>query len=391
MSIAAVNGPTHAVVSGPAAAVSALTERFTAAGTRVQPLTVSHAFHSSLMEPMLERFAAVARDVAYRPAQIGLVSNVSGRLVGDEVCDPGYWVRHVRQPVRFAAGVATLVEAGADLFVEAGPHPVLLGMARAAAPEHAATWVPSLRRNADERREVLGGLGAAYAAGAAVTWSSVGPIEAKRLELPTYPFERQSHWLVPARRPRSAAGSHPLLGTRTRVPALGATVFETELGADGPVWVGDHRLAGTAVFPGTGYLEMVVAATADGPDVVESLAIREPLVLPDGVRRTVQTVVTGRAGGRREVQVSSTGPEGEEEVVHARAVTAPAGSEAGPPPRVEPAVLLDGLTDDIDVAAYVRAPRRRRSHLRPGVPRSRAPGPAARRRRRSGRAPCRGR
>ncbi|RRR71697.1 MAG: acyltransferase domain-containing protein, partial [Candidatus Viridilinea halotolerans] len=153
VSIAAINGPTSVVISGEGEVVRALGASFAAEGIKTNELTVSHAFHSPLMEPMLEEFRRVAEGVAWRRgeqrtgeqrtgevsgsllSEIGLrttrarlISNVTGTFAGDEVATADYWVRHVRETVRFADGVATLFEAGVNVFLEVGPKPVLLGM-----------------------------------------------------------------------------------------------------------------------------------------------------------------------------------------------------------------------------------------------------------------------
>jgi acyl transferase domain-containing protein len=129
LSIAAINGPASVVISGSRDAVLAVSELLAAEGVKSQRLTVSHAFHSPLMEPMLEEFRRVAERVTYHKPVLRLVSNVTGRLAGDEIATPGYWVRHVREAVRFADGVAALHSQGVQIFLEIGPKPVLLGMA----------------------------------------------------------------------------------------------------------------------------------------------------------------------------------------------------------------------------------------------------------------------
>jgi acyl transferase domain-containing protein/acyl carrier protein len=129
LSIAAINGPASVVISGSRDAVLAVSELLAAEGVKSQRLTVSHAFHSPLMEPMLEEFRRVAERVTYHPPHLQLVSNVTGQLAGDEIATAEYWVRHVREAVRFADGVAALHSQGVQIFLEIGPKPVLLGMA----------------------------------------------------------------------------------------------------------------------------------------------------------------------------------------------------------------------------------------------------------------------
>jgi acyl transferase domain-containing protein len=180
LSIAAVNGPASVVISGRRAAVLAVGERLAAEGVKSQPLNVSHAFHSPLMEPMLEPFRQVAQQVSYHKPVLPLVSNVTGQLAGDEIATPAYWVRHVREAVRFADGVATLHGRGIQILLEIGPKPVLLGMAghsldalaegdRGQEAEKTAL-LPSLRPGQGEWQQLLSSLGALYVRGAQIDW-----------------------------------------------------------------------------------------------------------------------------------------------------------------------------------------------------------------------------
>ena len=366
VSVAAVNGPGHVVVSGSAVGVGAVVEVFVGRGVRVQALSVSHAFHSPLMEPMVEAFAEVAGRVEFSVPRRRVVSNVTGGLVGAELADAGYWVRHVLAPVEFASGVATLSGLGFDAFVEVGPHPVLLGMAQGCVGS-GGVWVPSLRRNQDDVRQMLSGLGALYVAGVDVDWGAVDAGHGhRRNALPTYPFQRQHHWLEPVKRSRhghrGAAAGHPLLGRGTPVPLLKATVFETEVAFDSPAWLGDHRLSDTVVFPGSAYMEMALAAVGGGR-YVETLAISEPLVLPDDSEATLQTVVVAAPDGAQEVRILSLEPATVADTpsaagdaapgctLHARAVVRLQGHGAAPD-----GVVLSELTetfpDEIDVVDY---------------------------------------
>jgi acyl transferase domain-containing protein len=228
VSIAAINGPASVVLSGRRAAVLAVGELLAAEGVKSQRLTVSHAFHSPLMEPMLEAFRQVAERVTYHKPVLRLVSNVTGQLAGDEIATPEYWVRHVREAVRFADGVATLREQGIEVLLEIGPRPVLLGMAegreqggreqggreqgsreqggREQGAERTAL-LPSLRPGQSDWQQLLSSLGELYVRGAAIDWEGFDRGYSRRkVALPTYPFQRQSFWVEPAA-PCSAAAS----------------------------------------------------------------------------------------------------------------------------------------------------------------------------------------
>ena len=164
VSIAAINGPTNVVISGAKTAVLAILAALKEDGIRARELVVSHAFHSPLMAPMLDSFAAVANTVAFQPPQIPLISNVTGQVADERVQTAVYWRDHVRDAVRFADAIQTAHQMGIAHFLEAGPNPVLIGMAKRILPRGTAVWIPSLKQGNDdeqmlqESRAVLDGL-----------------------------------------------------------------------------------------------------------------------------------------------------------------------------------------------------------------------------------------
>ncbi len=328
LAVACLNGPDSVVVSGEATALEEVLGRLAATGVRSQRLAVSHAFHSPLMDPILDDFERAARAVTYSPPRLGLVANVPGRTVTDgEVGHAGYWRRHAREPVRFAEGVRALAEQGIDVFVEVGPGPTLLGMARRCLPEVEALWLPSLRRGRDDWQQILESLAALYTRGVRIDWAGLDRgCPRRRLRLPTYPFQRQRFWkegadkgrlqalavargtAAPAARGPADAGGHPLLGRRLRLPALKDVVFESRWSAAVPAFLGDHCVLGTPMFPAAGYLEMAAAAglaLGNGPHAVEDLVIEQPLVLSAGATRTVQLVLAPPESGTASFQVLS--------------------------------------------------------------------------------------
>nr|BCK51644.1 modular polyketide synthase [Micromonospora sp.] len=207
VAVAAVNGPDAVVVSGDAAAIDELAELWTGRGVKVRRLRVSHAFHSPLMEPMLAEFAAVAARLDLRAPTLPVVSNVTGELADPaQLTDPGYWVRHVREAVRFADGVRALRAHGVGTFVEVGPDAVLTAsvqetLAGIETDAASAVVVPVLRRDRPDRRALLAALSQLHVAGTPPHWADVLAGRPGRLvDLPTYPFERQHYW-VPAEAP----------------------------------------------------------------------------------------------------------------------------------------------------------------------------------------------
>ncbi|MEU5756893.1 type I polyketide synthase [Streptomyces sp. NPDC047829] len=191
LDVAAVNGPTSVVVSGDATTVDEFAAKWSGEGRRTSRLTVSHAFHSTLMEPMLADFASAAESVAYSEPRIPLVAATEG----GQPSTPGYWVRQVRGTVRFADAVREATARGVTRFVEVGPDGVLCGMAQQSAGD--AVFAPVLRRDRDEHETALAALGRLWAAGAEVHWPAVLPT-GRRIALPTYAFQRERYWPEPA-------------------------------------------------------------------------------------------------------------------------------------------------------------------------------------------------
>jgi acyl transferase domain-containing protein/NADPH:quinone reductase-like Zn-dependent oxidoreductase/acyl carrier protein len=357
VAIAAVNGPAHTVVAGSSESVDAVVALLAAEGMRVQKLTVSHAFHSPLMEPMLADFAQVAATVAFHAPQIAIVSNRAGDVADASIATPEHWVRHVRDTVQFSTGITTLQELGIDTFIEIGPHPVLLGMGQACVEPGTGVWLPSLRRRHSDLQQILESVGGFFAHGGRVDWEALRAPTGRRVALPTYPFEHQRHWLDPVSetmRARSVRGvGHELLGEPTHAPMLDATIYETKIDVNSPSWLADHRLAGTVIFPGTGYLEMVLAA-AGTDSMVDSLLISEPLVLTDDREVTLQTMVVAGRDDVREVHILSVGPSAAGAVpaykVHARATVRTAHDR---PPQVRDLVgIEDAYPESVDVHEY---------------------------------------
>lgn len=196
---AAFNGPAHQVLSGPRAAVEAACGELAAQGVRCSPLAVSHAFHSGLMEPMLDAFEQALVGLPFAPPRLTLVSNLTAAVADpSHITQPAYWREHVRRPVRFAESVHALLRHGVTHVIEIGPSPVLLGMAARALADEAAgvVWLPSLRERDDDGHALLAAVQALYVAGQPLRWDRIeadagGP----PLALPTYPFQHRRHWV----------------------------------------------------------------------------------------------------------------------------------------------------------------------------------------------------
>jgi acyl transferase domain-containing protein/NADPH:quinone reductase-like Zn-dependent oxidoreductase/NAD(P)-dependent dehydrogenase (short-subunit alcohol dehydrogenase family) len=303
LDVAAVNAPSNVVISGPAAAVDAAVERFTAAGVKTQRLVVSHAFHSSLIEPMLDEFEREAAGIAHARPQLPVMSNVTGQSLAADEWGAAYWRRHARSPVRFAQGATALFERGIRVFIECGPHPTLIGLAMQSVGDPDVRWLPSLRRGRDEWDQVAASLAELYAAGGQIDWVGFDRgCRRRKVSLPTYPFERERYWVEATRAtaaPPAAsarpAGGHPLLGDRLSSPALAATVFEAVIDRTRAADIYDHRVLDRPIMPGAGFIEMGLAAAGriygPGRHALTDLFLHDMLVLPADGRVRTQVVV----------------------------------------------------------------------------------------------------
>ena len=207
LALAAINGTEATVVSGPVEEVEALAERLAGEGVTARRLETSHAFHSPAMEPVLDDFREVLAGVELRPAEIPVVSNLTGGIVDQELADPDYWLRQMREPVRFADGLWTLLEDEDRVLLEVGPGAVLSTLTRrllAGSGQEAAIVrsLPPANAPRGAHESLLEAQGELWKTGVAIDWSAVyRDEERRRVPLPAYPFQRQSYWIALDRRP----------------------------------------------------------------------------------------------------------------------------------------------------------------------------------------------
>jgi polyketide synthase 12 len=332
--IAAVNGPASVVISGAEDAVIAIADQLRAEGRRVHQLTVSHAFHSPLMDPMIDEFGTVAAGLAIGEPTIPIVSNVTGQLAGDDFASAAYWKRHVREAVRFADSVRFVHSAGGNRFFEVGPSSgltasieELLAGVPATVP---AITMSGLRKDRPEPATLTNAVAQGFVAGMDVDWrGALG--NANFVELPTYAFERRRFWLSCDGAAADAAGlglaasEHALLGAVVELPASGGVVLTGRLAPSAQGWLADHAVGGVVLFPGAGFVELAIRAGDEvGCGVVDELNLAAPLVLPAGPSGgsvAVQVVVGGPdESGARTVSVFSRAETGSGWSLHAEGV-----------------------------------------------------------------------
>ncbi|MBB5119058.1 type I polyketide synthase [Streptomyces eurocidicus] len=389
VSIAAVNGPASVVLSGEKAPLEGLASELAAREVKCTWLSVSHAFHSALMDPMLEEFRRVAATVEFHEPRLTVVSNVTGEIAASgELGTAEYWVRHAREAVRFADGVRAARATGADVFLEIGPQAVLSGMAGHCfddEPGAAPLLVPTLRRDHPEPEALATALATLHTHVAELDAASVyEETGARRVPLPTYAFQRRTYWAsgsAPGAGTAAAAHfgltwkDHPFLTGATPIAGSGATLFTGRLSLAAHPWLADHVVSGSVLLPGTAFADLLLRVADElGAGAVEEFDLRVPLVLPE--RGVTQIQVLAEAPdkrGLRAVTVAARpegpGPYGEEPewTEHAGGVLAPEtpgtpaappaawAAGAWPPPRAEK-VEVAGLYEEFAARGYGYGP-----------------------------------
>ena len=310
VAIAAINGPQNVVLSGERDTLERVVATLEAQRIKTKPLTVSQAFHSPLMKPILAEFEQVASQVSYASPQNTLISNLTGNFVGDEITTPGYWCRHIEKPVMFGASMDTLHQQGYDVFIEIGPKPTLLGMGRSIQGAEAnQLWLASLRPGHSDWQTMLESLAQLYVRGATVDWLSFEQdYPRRRVQLPTYPFQRQRYWHEPDPVHLLNADSHPLLGQRLHLAGTEEIRYQSPISPHSPAYLKDHCIGTQTIFPATAYVEMALAAGAEifGSQSLrlEQLVIEQPLILLDN-QTTLQLILIPRSGDWQIFSVST--------------------------------------------------------------------------------------
>ena len=312
--VSGVNAPENITISGRREAVERVVASLEASGVGVVPLKVSHAFHSALMEPILDEFEAIAATVEPRPLEIALATNFDGQLLAPgATLDRSYWRDHARHAVRFADDLRLAHEFGAQIFVEIGPSPTLAGIGRRVIGGPGVKWVASLKPGENDWAAILSAVATAFAAGCDIDWAGFDRDYRRRLvTLPTYPFERARHWFqaeatAAARQDAAAVDrGHPLIKSVVGSPL---PAVQAKLRADSPAWLADHRVQGAVVVPASMFVELMLAAADAGTSAaaLEDVEFTRALFLGDG-EQVVQALVSPGGMLADEIRVYSRAP-----------------------------------------------------------------------------------
>ncbi len=291
VSVGAYNGP-NTVLSGPGEDLEQVVAKLEGEGIRCTWLQTSHAFHSELLDPVLDEFESYAARIEYAVPALPLVCNRTGAVLTTQTpLDAQYWRRHSRQPVQFSESVRTIAALGCSVLMEIGPQPVLTGAAVQVWPEHlsAPRAIVAMRKGVGDRRQIADALAAAYVGGHRPDFAAVHGQPRRRVELPTYPFQRRRFWpkgsAMTGTDLHGAAGSG-ILGSGKDL-ASGDSIYTSRLSVRSQPWLSDHVIYGTVVVPGATYAAMALAAVGT-PARAKDVFFYEPIILPEKSSREVQ-------------------------------------------------------------------------------------------------------
>ncbi|WP_168538624.1 acyltransferase domain-containing protein, partial [Anabaena sp. UHCC 0253] len=314
LSIAAYNTPNSIVISGEKAAIREICNQLEQQNIKTKYLEVSHAFHSPLMSPMLAEFEKIAQQITYNQPKIPLISNLTGQKADATITTSKYWVSHISQPVRFADSINTLIELGYEVFLEIGPKSTLLGMGRQCISDHIGIWLPSLRPGTGEWQQILQTLGQLYIQGAEIDWLGFdADYQRQKIQLPTYPFQRQKYWVEPnATNLVRKTNQQPLIGERLRLPFSPQIRFESQISINSPAHQEHHRIFGINIIAAASHIALTLLAVKQGLGTatctIEELFFQKAAVIPEDKNRILQIVIEPENQNQRQFQIISLEP-----------------------------------------------------------------------------------
>ena len=302
LTLAAVNSPRAVTVAGDADALSELGAQLAPSRVFFRQLDLDYAFHSRLMDPIRGMLLDRLDGLSPGEAQTRFVSTVTGDALDGSRLDAGYWWENIRRPVQFAAAMAALIADGCSTFIEIGPHPILDNYVRDClkAAEREGASVSTLRRQQPERDSLWLALGRCYAAGAEIDYRGLFPQDGPVVALPAYPWQRERYWFKEDEDGSAKEKRHPLLGRRV---AAADGIWKNRLDPAAIGWLGDHVVHGSVVLPGTGFIEMALAAvgavSGSAAVEVEGFEIRRPVVIAAGAEPAIEADLAAEDGSFR--------------------------------------------------------------------------------------------
>ncbi|QFU01713.1 Erythronolide synthase, modules 3 and 4 [Halomonas sp. THAF5a] len=316
LSLAGTNSAKGTTVAGPAEALTRLEQALDAQRIFAKRLPLDYAFHSPAMNPIEKDLVAELAGLSPKPSRVPYVSTVTGARLEGEALGPNYWWDNIRQPVRFEAAMASVVEAGTNVLIEIGSHPILRRYLTEALTQadQPGLVIGTLERSRNGAACLERTVGEALLSGIAHDDTPWFPVDSPRVELPRYPWQHRRHWIPGT---ASAGGllarhyEHPLLGYRLAQQTL---TWESELDTGRHPWLGDHVVGDAAIFPGAGFVELALAVATQwrAPALldIEELEIQAPLMLDGPHGRTLRLAVEP-TDGRLAVRSRETGSDGD--------------------------------------------------------------------------------
>lgn len=374
--IAAINSPHSTVLSGESGKIKDVKERLARSGIKYQPLQTSHAYHSRMMDPILDEFESTIKGIQLNRPSIRVVSNVSGDWLSDEqATDPDYWVRHLRSTVRYSDGVSNLDSD--SILLEMGPSKTLSGLT-ALSSVNFEFITNSMRRAQDNQSDInvlLSCLGDLWRKGIAIDWAEYYKnISARKVPLPTYPFQRESYWFdtdemseLPVKKKasystRKHSSWDPLLG-RLVTKSSKSLVYENTISEEDPSYLVDHKLLSTTIFPGAGYVCMAISVAREllgsGAVLVNELRFEKALMLLPDQAKNIQIIGYLDGDSNCVIQITSGLPEDNVgQVRHLHAQGSASLSNDGKRGRIyEVSELKETMTETVSIEGFYESGR----------------------------------
>lgn len=314
IAIAAYNGANSVVISGNSATVDKVVKQLEKQNIKIKQLQVSHAFHSPLMQPILDEYRQFANQINYNRPKIPVVSNLTGELADSNISTAEYWVNHITQPVKFAQSIQTLQQLGYNNYLEIGPKPVLLGMAsQIIGNNQNSIWLPSLRPLTTDKQQILQTLAYLYILGSEIRWENIYSQPQQKIQLPTYPFQRQTYWTKTTTNKlntnKTNKSQHPLLGNQINLPFSIQTRFENQITTSNPPHQEHHRIFNINILAAASHVSLALQAVKHTfkttTCTLEQILFQKPLTINENQHKSVQIIIEPENNHQHKFQIIS--------------------------------------------------------------------------------------